>query len=182
MKQLLTFILLGLLGLGHALAQTYKTSNGTIKFSSKTSAENIDATNNQVQAGVDAKTGAVQFSVPINSFQFKKELMQKHFQENYMESSKYPKATFSGKITNNAAVKYAVDGTYTVTVTGKLTMHGVTKDVTATGTIVVAGGKVTLKSNFKVKPADYNIKIPAANAANIAKEIDIIVDCTCTKK
>lgn len=163
-------------------AQVYKTSTGTIKFNSKTTAETIDATNSQVTAAMDSKSGAIEFSVPINSFQFKKALMQKHFQENYMESSKYPKSTFKGTVQNNAAVNYAKDGTYSVNVKGKLTMHGVTKDVTIPGKIVVSGGKVTLKADFKVNLDDYNIKVPANNAAQINKNISVTVDCTLIKK
>lgn len=165
-----------------AQAQVYKTSTGVIKFNSTTSAETIDATNSQVTAAMDAASGAVEFSVPINSFQFKKALMQKHFQENYMESSKYPKSTFKGTIQNNKAVNYQKDGTYNVTVKGKLTMHGVTKDVTIPGKVVVAGGKVSLKADFTVNLDDYNIKVPANNAAQINKNIKVSVDCTLVKK
>lgn len=162
--------------------QVYKTSTGTIKFFSSTDAEDIDATNSQVSAAIEIKSGVVEFSAPVNSFQFKKALMQKHFQENYLETTKYPKSTFKGKITNNSAVDYTKDGTYTVSVTGKLYMHGVSKDITIPGKVIVSGGKITLTADFKVKLKDYNIKVPAQNAANIAEDIAISVNCTLTKK
>ncbi len=168
-----------------ASAQIYKTSTGSVKFHSHTSAEDIDATNSTVSAALNSSTGAVEFSVSINSFQFKKALMQKHFQENYMESSKFPKSTFKGSISNNSAVNYKKDGTYAVTVKGKLTVHGVTKDVSIPGNVVVKGNKVTLKTegkDFKVKPADYKIKIPSENAAQIADAREVTVNCELTKK
>jgi polyisoprenoid-binding protein YceI len=165
-----------------ASAQIYKTSTGVVKFHSHTNMEDIDGTNSQVSAACDAKSGAVEISMGVNNFQFKKALMQKHFQENYLETGKFPKSTFKGVITNNSTVTYTKDGTYAVTVKGKLTMHGVTKDVTIPGKLVISGGKVNLKANFKVKPEDYGIKIPANNAASIAKEIEITVDCALAKK
>lgn len=163
-------------------AQVYSTSSGTIKFFSKTTAENIDATNNQVKAALDAKTGNVEFAVSINSFLFKKALMQKHFQENYMESEKFPKSTFKGSISDNANVKYGADGTYPVSVKGKLTMHGVTKDVVIPGKVVVSGAKAVLSTDFNVLLEDYNIKVPANNASQIAKSIKVSVDCSLQKK
>jgi polyisoprenoid-binding protein YceI len=166
----------------HAGAQVYSTSSGTIKFFSKTTAENIDATNNQVKAALDAKSGNLEFAVSINSFLFKKALMQKHFQENYMESEKFPKSTFKGSITDNAAVKYGTDGTYPVSVKGKLTMHGVTKDVVVPGKLTISGKKAVLSGDFNVLLEDYNIKIPANNAAQIAKSIKVSVECTLQKK
>jgi polyisoprenoid-binding protein YceI len=108
--------------------------------------------------------------------------MQKHFQENYMETSKYPKSTFKGNLTDKTAVNFSKDGTYSVTVKGNLTMHGVTKEVSIPGKVVVKGKKATIQADFKVKPADYSIKIPAANAAQIAEEIEINVNCELTKK
>lgn len=165
-----------------AYSQIYKTSTGKIRFVSKTDAETFDANNNQVIAAIDAKTGKLEFSVPVNSFQFKKTLMQTHFQENYMETSKFPKSTFKGGIVNNSAVNYTKDGTYNVSVKGTLTMHGVSKEITVPGKIMVSGGKITLKADFKVKLEDYNIKVPANNAAQIAKVIDIFVDCTLAGK
>lgn len=172
------------LGLNMLQAQVYKTSTGSVKFHSHTDVEDIDGSNSTVAAAMSA-AGAVEISIAINSFQFKKALMQKHFQENYMESSKFPNSTFKGKITNMSAVNLSKNGTYAVSVTGKLTMHGVTKEITIPGTVVVNGNKVTLisdKEKFKVKPADYGIKVPAANAASVAEEIEIDVNCELTKK
>ena len=87
---LVTILIIGL----PVTAQNYFTKNGKISFFSKTSMENIDAVNNQVVSVVNTQTGDMGFSVLINSFLFKKALMQEHFNENYMESAKYPKATF----------------------------------------------------------------------------------------
>lgn len=181
MKNLL-MLLAVLFVFNHGGAQVYSTSSGTIKFFSKTTAENIDATNNQVKAALDAKTGNLEFAVSINSFLFKKALMQKHFQENYLESEKFPKSTFKGSITDNAAVKYVTDGTYPVSVKGKLTMHGVTKDVVIPGKVTVSGSKAVLSTDFNVLLEDYNIKIPANNASQIAKSIKVSVDCSLQKK
>ncbi|MBM3920309.1 MAG: YceI family protein [Sphingomonadales bacterium] len=181
MKNLL-MLLAVLFVFSHGRAQVYSTSSGTIKFFSKTTAENIDATNNQVKAALDAKTGNLEFAVSINSFLFKKALMQKHFQENYLESEKFPKSTFKGSITDNAAVKYVTDGTYPVSVKGKLTMHGVTKDVVIPGKVTVSGSKAVLSTDFNVLLEDYNIKIPANNASQIAKSIKVSVDCSLQKK
>jgi polyisoprenoid-binding protein YceI len=178
-KFILCAFFLPILGLS---AQVYKTSTGKIKFFSKTTAENIDATSSQVVAAVASTTGVVEFMVSVNSFQFQKALMQKHFQENYMETSKYPKSSFKGTIQNNSAVKYGTAGTYSVTVKGKLTMHGVTKDVMVTGSVVVTADKVTLKADFNVNLDDYKIKVPAENASQVAKTIKVTVDCPLTKK
>ncbi len=162
------------------LAQVYKTNTATISFESKTPVENIEATSKQAKAGVDSKTGAVQFSVAVNSFQFDKSLMQKHFQENYMETSKYANSSFSGKITNLSAVKWTTDGTYNVSVAGSLTIHGVKKSVTVPGKVVIKDGKPTLQATFKVKPQDYKIKIPGAVKNKIAKEVSITIDAACS--
>lgn len=166
-------------------AQVYKTSSGKVKFFSHTNVEDIEGNNTTVAAALNSKTGAVEFSVNINSFQFKKALMQKHFQENYMESATYAKSTFKGTIQNNSAVNYSKDGTYNVTVKGNLTIHGVTKEVSIPGKVIVKGNKITLQTegkDFKVKPTDYKIKIPANNAAQIADQIEVTVNCELTKK
>ena len=182
MKKLIFFLFATLLMNLGLQAQVFSTGTGTIKFFSKTSAEDIDATNNLVKAALDAASGNLEYAVSVNNFIFKKTLMQKHFQENYMESGKFPKSTFKGNIINNSSVDYKKDGTYPVTAKGKLTMHGVTKDVTVPGKITIAGTKAVLKADFNVNLDDYNIKVPANNASQVAKTIKVSMDCSLVKK
>jgi polyisoprenoid-binding protein YceI len=159
-----------------AFAQKYMTRTGKIIFFSSTPLENIEAFNNEVSAIADAGNGDIVFQAPIKSFKFEKALMQEHFNENYMESDKYPKAEFKGRIANPSAVNFTKDGTYNVTTTGKLTIHGITRDVSVPGTITVKGNEATINSKFKVRTADYGIKIPALVEGKIAKEIAVTVN------
>ena len=158
-------------------AQTQFTKNGKISFFSKTSMENIEAANNQVVSVLGVKTGSIQFSVLMTGFLFKKALMQEHFNEDYMESAKYPKATFKGTITDISKVDFSKDGNYTVSVSGDLTLHGVTNKVTVPGTINIVGGKINATSTFSILVADYKIDIPKVVQNNISKSIEIKVDC-----
>jgi polyisoprenoid-binding protein YceI len=95
-----------------------------------------------------------------------------------MESDKYPKSAFKGKVINNSVIDYKKDGIYAVEVTGDLTIHNVTKPVSTKGTIEVKGNSVTARAAFTVKPSDYNISIPALVENKIAKEVQINVDAT----
>ena len=108
--------------------------------------------------------------------------MQEHFNENYMESEKYPKANFSGAITDISKVLFTKDGKYNVTTTGNLTMHGVTKKITALTTIMVKDGALTGTSSFVVLLADYNISIPRIVESNISKFIEIQINCSYRQK
>ena len=159
-----------------AQAQKFMTKNGNISFFSSMPMENIEAHNKQVNSAIDSKTGDFVVKVLIKSFEFEKALMQEHFNENYMESDKFPNATLSGKIKNIAEVDFTKDGTYPADVEAKLTIHGVTKDVTEKGTITVKGGKVNAVSTFNVTLADYGIEIPNTVVNNISKTIQIKVD------
>ena len=159
-------------------AQLYFTKNGHISFFSSTLLEDIKADNNQVISIINTATGEIQFSLLNNAFHFKKALMEEHFNENYVESNKFPKAEFKGAISNNDAVNYSKDGTYNVTVKGKLTMHGVTKDVETPGKLVVQGGKILAAATFNALLADYNVSIPGLVADKVAKTAKIGVDCT----
>jgi hypothetical protein len=165
---------------GVSFGQKYKTTTGSIGFFSKATLEDIKADNNQVTGLLDASNGNLAFIVLIKSFEFSNSLMQTHFNDNYMQSDSYPKSTFDGKITNNADVKYGTNGTYNVTVSGKLTIHGVTKEVTSSGTATVNGTNVTLKSSFKVKLEDYGIKNDKIK--NIASEIEVNVNTVLAKQ
>ena len=157
-------------------AQKWMTRTGKVSFFSSTSVENIEAFNNEAASVVGAKTGEVAFIVPVKSFKFEKALMQEHFNENYMESDKFPKAEYKGKITNISDVNFSKDGTYNVKTNGRLTMHGVTKEVATNGTVTVKAGTATIKSKFMVAPSDYGIKIPAISASKIASRIEVTVD------
>ena len=163
-------------------AQKYMTRTGKVTFFSSTPVENIEAFNNDVSSVLYSKSGEVAFVVPIKSFKFEKALMQEHFNENYMESDKYPKADFKGKVTNLGDVNFAKDGNYSVKVAGALTIHGVTKNVSLPGTITVKGGSITTNSKFKVKTADYGIKIPAMVKNKIAEQIEVTVNSILSKK
>lgn len=160
-----------------AFAQTkYFTRDGNISFFSKAAVEDIEAINRKATCVVDPATGQMEFSMLIRAFEFEKELMKEHFNENYMESEKFPKSSFKGAIENASSIKWTVDGSYPVKVTGKMTIHGVTKDISASGNFTVKGGKVTGKSEFMVALADYNIKVEKAYTSKIADKIKVTVD------
>lgn len=154
----------------------YFTKTGTISFTSKAPLEDIVATNRTVTAVLDTKTGAMQFSAQMKGFEFEKALMQQHFNDNYVESDKYPEATFRGMIANNTAVNYSKDGTYNVRVKGKMTIHNQTKDVDVPGTLKVVNGKIEAVSTFPVLASDYKIAIPSTVKEKVSNTIRITVD------
>lgn len=163
------------------LAQKYITKNGNIRFYSDTPMEKIEANNKQVKVALDYSTGDFVFQVLMKSFEFEKALMQEHFNENYVESDKYPNATFLGKITNLKEIDVTKNGSYPATVEGKLTIHGVTKMIKEKGTLDVTGDKITAKSKFNVLLSDYNITVPGAVINNISKSIEITVNALLDK-
>jgi polyisoprenoid-binding protein YceI len=181
MKNLFFVILIACSALS-VKAQKVYTKNGNISFFSKSPLENITATNNQVMSVLNTQTGEMQFSALIKSFHFEKALMQEHFNENYMESSKFPKSTFKGSVSDISKVAMAKDGTYPVVVSGDLTIHGVTKKVSTPGTLTVKNGVISGKSVFSVKLAEYGISIPKLVKDNIAENIEITVNCTYDQK
>jgi hypothetical protein len=163
-----------------AMAQDKQfTKTGKINFDATApkSPENIDAVNKAVICVVDTKSGAIQFAVMMKGFEFDRALMQEHFNENYVESSRFPKSEFKGAITNNAAVVYTKDGIYPVKVKGKLTMHGETKDAEADGKVTVKAGKINVAADFNVALEDFKIAIPGLVADKVSKTAKIKVDC-----
>ncbi|MBD0332648.1 MAG: YceI family protein [Chitinophagaceae bacterium] len=155
----------------------YFTKAGKIEFYSKAPLEDIEAKNKTAAVILDARSGAVQFSVLMKGFEFDKALMQEHFNENYVESDKYPKSEFKGQIVNNSEINYNKSGTYTAKVKGKLSIHGQTRDIETSGNIKVDGDKLEAHSRFNILLSDYNIKIPKVVKDNISKDVKIIVDC-----
>ena len=175
-KKIMFFVLAALLVGSTLNAQKYFTREGKVSFFSDAAVEKIEAHNSKATAVVDAETGNMEFAVLIKAFQFEKALMQEHFNENYMESSKYPKAAFKGEITNMDEVKLNKDGEYAAMVKGSLTIHGVTNEVEAPGKFIVKDGNITATSSFTAKVADYKIEIPSVVRENIAKEVRIDIE------
>ncbi|MEZ5197028.1 MAG: YceI family protein [Bacteroidales bacterium] len=157
-------------------AQRFITKNGHIKFHSETPMETIEAHNNQVNCVLDTQSGDFVFKVLMKSFEFEKALMQEHFNENYVESDKFPNATFKGNVSNVSEMDFGKEGEYSAIVEGELTIHGVTQKVSEKGSFIVKGGNITGTSVFIIKPADYEIKIPKTVVANIAEEIEVTVN------
>lgn len=158
-----------------ASGQKYITKNGYIGFFSGTPVEDIKADNNQAASVIDITTGEIVFQVLIKSFKFEKALMEEHFNENYLESEKFPRSTFKGKIANLADVDFNKPGKYDVTVEGDLNIHGVTNRVGVKGIIEIVPGGITANSKFNIVPEDYKITIPAVVRNNIAKNIEVTV-------
>ena len=170
-------LVLGLVAtLGVFAQDRFFTKSGKISFYSKATLENIEAHNRSVTGVLDTKTGNVQFAVPMKGFEFQKALMQEHFNENYLETSKYSKGEFKGQITNNSEVDYTKEGTYDVTVKGQMMIHGETKDLETPGKVTVKGGKVQVESDFNISLTDYKIKNDKMN--NISNTIRVTVNCT----
>lgn len=159
-------------------AQNYATKTGNIKFYSHTPVEDIEAVNKNVRGVLNTKTGSIAFALFIRDFDFESKLMQEHFNENYMESEKYPKASFNGTITLIQNIDFTKKGAYTVTAKGNLTIHGVTKELIIPGVLSIDKNNITVQSTFKVKTADYKIEIPTLVFKKIAEEIEVTVKCT----
>ncbi len=177
------FLLLGLAVTFSAKAQNYITRNGNISFNSHTPLEDVNAQNNEVASVLNSSTGQFDFKVAIKSFHFVKTAMEEHFNdEDYMDAEKYPKAGFSGKITNLASVDFTKDGTYKVTVQGNLTIKDVTKPITIDGTVTIKSGTVTAQSAFSVNRKDYHVIGEAFVQKKIEDQIHISVNCQYEKR
>lgn len=166
------FILLGICLCQLLYSQDrYITKQGYISFFSSTPVEDIKAENNQVLSIVDISTGQVAVTLLMKSFAFEKALMQEHFNENYVESDKYPKANFEGKIQNLSEILAGENGI--ALIKGNLTLHGITNPLKMEGKIEITKDKVNFQGKFMVTVADYDIKIPSIVARNIAKEVEV---------
>jgi polyisoprenoid-binding protein YceI len=151
------------------------TKNGYVGFFSHTPVEDIKGDNNQVASIIDISTGEVVFQVLIKSFHFEKALLEEHFNENYMESEKFPKSTFKGSITNLSEVDFSKQGQYEVTVEGDLNIHGVTNKIAVKGNIDIVSEGINANSKFNIVPEDYKISIPGVVRNSIAKNLEVTV-------
>lgn len=159
-------------------SQKYLTKTGHIWFVSNAPLETIEAHNRQVNVALNTQNADFIFKVLIKSFEFKNALMQQHFNENYMESDKYPEATFKGKIVNISEINFSKDGSYPAVVEGEMTIHGVTQKIKQTGVLQVKGSQIIATSVFTIALKDYNITIPTAVVKKIAEVVQIQVNVT----
>jgi polyisoprenoid-binding protein YceI len=155
-----------------ACCQTYMTRAGFIGFYSNTPLEDIKAENQQAYGVIDLSKKQLAFTVLIKGFTFKKELMQTHFNENYAESDKYPKASFTGTYSGEISRTGELTN---VQVAGTLTLHGVKKDIVVPATLQIVDGKLSGHSAFSLKPEDFDIAIPALVRDKIASQISVEV-------
>lgn len=174
----ISVIVLGILMVTTATAQKrYFTKTGNVYFEAGTVVEAIDGTNKSTSSVFDAVTGQIQFGILVKGFEFKSALMMEHFNENYMESDKYPKSMFTGKITNIDKINFQKDGTYPATVKGTIEIHGVKKDIETTGSFKVSGETVLVTASFVVTLEDFKIEIPGLVKDKISKTAKIKVNC-----
>ncbi|HCW07296.1 MAG TPA: YceI family protein [Cytophagales bacterium] len=164
------------LSAGSVLAQKYFTKTGTINFTAGTALEDIDANNKSVTCVFDAATGQIEFAILIKGFEFKRGLMQEHFNENYLESDKYPKSTFKGKF-DVSKINFTKDGDYATVVKGTLEIHNVKREIEVPGMFKVDKGVISSTSTFKILLADYKIEIPGAVKDKISPTVEIQVSC-----
>ncbi|GJM30894.1 MAG: hypothetical protein DHS20C17_35290 [Cyclobacteriaceae bacterium] len=153
-------------------AQKYISYESKVSFFSEAPLENIEAVNSSASSILNLENGEIVFSVPIRGFEFRKSLMQTHFNENYMESEIYPKSTFKGKVSGFRPEP----GKYSATAVGELAIHGVTRKVEITGNIEIGPNELTLLAKFPVKLEDHNIKIPKLLFSNIAETVEVTIE------
>ena len=178
MKKLMLFSVLLWTLTAPASGQRFFTRDARVHFSSDAPVEKNEAINKSGTAVIDTKTGNMEWKVLIKNFIFEKALMQEHFNENYMESTKYPSSTFKGSLSDPTSVNFSKDGTYPVKAKGTLEIHGVKKEIEVPGSITVSGGTLKINSTFIIACADFNIQIPGVVRDKIAKEINVSVDAT----
>jgi hypothetical protein len=157
------------------VAQKLTTEKGQVSFFSDATIEDIEAVNTVVGSMYNVSTGEIVYILKIRDFVFPKALMREHFNEKYMESEKFPKATFQGKV---SGYDPAATGSQKVKASGKLSIHGVTREIDVPGTMENINGRVQLKSRFMLKLADYNVKIPTIVWQNIAEQVEVRIDFT----
>jgi hypothetical protein len=175
MKKLIVIITLSLLSFGFAQDKLL-TKNGKITFeASVPSFEEVKAKNEGVTCVINTKTGEIASLVLVKGFRFKVALMEEHFNENYIESDKFPKSTFKGKIEGFDYAKITKEGK-SYTIKGKMELHGKSKDISITATIKKSADGLSLVSNFTVNTDDFDIDIPSVVSKKVSKKVNVTLD------
>jgi polyisoprenoid-binding protein YceI len=173
----ITIILLAWMSIINQAGQDlYVCKNAKLSIFSSAPIEDISAETTTGTSVYNPASGDLVFSINIRSLTFPKSLMQEHFNTDYMESDKYPKATFKGKV--QQPVDVTKNGVYAVSVVGDLEVHGVKQTRTIAGSITVNNGAITITSEFMVKCADHKIDIPRLVFHNIAESIKVNISAT----
>ncbi len=149
----------------------YAVTESEIQFYSDSPLEKIEAINKKTKSFFKISTKTLMFVIPVISFKFEKPLMEEHFNENYLETEKFPTAKFSGTI--NEELDYTKNGTYDASATGKLTIHGVEQERSINGTITVKDSQLIFEGKFQIKLKDHDIDIPSIVVKNIAEVVDV---------
>ena len=178
MKKIVFLFALALVFLNSAAQNRFFTKDAKINFNSSTPVEDIVAESNQATTLIDIEKNDVAFSVLTTSFKFRRALMEEHFNENYIESPKFPKAKFSGKIIS--PIDWKSEKQIVADVKGNLTLHGVTREVTLKAQITPGKGKIIASAEFKITPEQFEIPIPSAVRDKIAKEVTIKIEAVYT--
>jgi polyisoprenoid-binding protein YceI len=154
-----------------AQSTLYATSAGQTSFFSKTPVEDIKAVNKKTQVILNTTSGEIAVRMNMRDFDFPNELMEEHFNENYMESAKYPTSTFKGKVDQD--IDLTKNGTYNLTASGTFTIHGKSQNRTLKGDITVKGGEILINSEFNVSLSDHSIDVPKIVFVKIAQNIQV---------
>ena len=180
---LLLLLLAGILSFAAKQAESgiYEIKDGSVYFKSDAPLELIEARSSKLKGLIDVEKQTFAFSVPSESFEgFNSALQREHFNENYIESDKYPKSTFSGKIIEK--INLSKDGEYVVRAKGKLTIHGIEQERIIRSTITVKKGAVSIHSAFTVLLQEHNITIPRVVHQKIAEEISVEINAVAIKR
>ena len=152
------------------------TKNGTITFEASVPAfEEVKAKNSGASCVLNTKTGEIASLALMKGFKFKVALMEEHFNENYVESAKYPKATFKGKVENFDYSKVTTSF-QNYTLKGKLELHGKTKDISVIAKIRKNKDGLEISSNFSVNSDDFDIEIPSVVSKKVSKKVNVSLD------
>lgn len=174
MKKLFLLLVVLTTSIGAFSQGKFISKNAYISFYSSTSVEDILGESNEAVTILNAETGEIAFQALMTTFHFKRALMEEHFNENYMESTKFPKAKFSGKI-EGFSKEMLKNQASEVKVTGTLSIHGVDKTITIPVKLGQENGKLIGTAKFKVTPEDYSIAIPSLVRDKIAKQMEVTV-------
>lgn len=155
--------------------QKFVSEKSSVTFFSDAAVEDIKALNTKSNGNFNIDNGEIEFVIPVKEFKFSKSLMQKHFNEKYLETEKFPQSDFKGEIRN---YKTEISGKQDVRAVGKLTIHGVTKAVDIPGIMEVINGKIILRTKFIVRLQDYSVTIPQLLYRNITEQVEVTFDVT----